>query len=75
MSSQTNDPARGNWPGKMTTLEAQDDGEYVYVHTSVEERLSMMWELCRAAFALSGAPFPTYERSQMPGRMIRSTTT
>jgi hypothetical protein len=75
MSSEPKPPERTDWPGRLTTLDAQDDGEYVYLHTTIEERLSMMWELSRAAYSLTGAPFPSYERDQMPGRMIRSTTT
>lgn len=72
MSSETDLSARGNWPGKLTRLEAQDDGEYVYLHATSEQRVSMMWELSRAAFALTGQPLPTYDRREAPGHMVRS---
>lgn len=72
MSSETDVTARRTWPGKLTSLEVQDDGEYVYLHTTSEQRVSMMWELSRAAFALTGQPLPTYERREAPGQMVRS---
>ena len=35
------------------------------------ERLAMVWALTVDAWAMSGKPFPTYTRAEMPCRMIR----
>lgn len=39
--------------------------------TSVEQRLAMVATLSRRMWELTGQPFPRYERSDMPGRVIR----
>lgn len=31
----------------------------------------MMWPLALDAWAMSGQPLPTYERSEIPGRILR----
>ena len=61
---------RAGWPGKRTTLQ-QGGEEDVSGHTTVEERLGMMWELSRGAWSLTGVAEPTYLRSQIPGRIVR----
>lgn len=39
--------------------------------TTAEERLAMLWELSGRAWALTGRPFASYRREEMPGRVIR----
>ena len=38
--------------------------------TTPSERLAMVWDLSREAWALTGLPVPTYERHEIPVRMI-----
>jgi hypothetical protein len=37
-----------------------------------EERLAMLIELSQRMWALTGLPIPSYSRSAMPGRIVRS---
>jgi hypothetical protein len=39
--------------------------------TTPGERLAMVWALSVDAWVLSGKPFPTYTRAEMPCRMVR----
>ena len=39
--------------------------------TTAEERLAMLRELTERAWRLSGQPFPTYPRHDVPGRVAR----
>lgn len=41
------------------------------VATTIEERLREMFRLSREMYLLTGRPFPTYSRAEMPGRVIR----
>lgn len=63
--------ARVSWPGLKTTLHEAPGAEDLRATTTPEQRLSMMWELARGAWALTGQPMPDYERANMPGRVIR----
>jgi hypothetical protein len=38
--------------------------------TTPSERLAMVWDLSREAWALTGLPVPTYERHQIPITMV-----
>ncbi len=40
--------------------------------TTAEERLAILRDLTERAWALSGRPFPSYPRSQMPVRVTRT---
>ena len=62
---------RASWPGGKTDLTGADGAENLADSTTVEQRLAMMWPLAVSAWALTGLPMPTYERSQIPGRVIR----
>lgn len=39
--------------------------------TTPEERIAMVWDLTARAWALTGRPFPDYERHRMPGVIRR----
>ena len=39
--------------------------------TTVRERLAMLRELTERAWRLSGQPFPTYRRQDIPVRVVR----
>ncbi len=39
--------------------------------TTIDQRLDMMWQLALDAWAFSGQPLPSYERSQIPGTITR----
>jgi len=50
--------------------EADDDIVGLARSTTPEQRFLMMWRLAADAWALTGKPFPEYERKQMPGRLL-----
>ena len=56
---------RATWTGQLRTSQtpAQLDG--------AAERLMSMWTLARDAFAV-GSEAPDYDRSTMPGRLVRA---
>ena len=60
---------RANWPVRRYDLGAEPDDEWQ--GTTVEQRLQMMWRLALDAWASSGQPLPSYERAQIPGKVIR----
>ena len=61
---------RGAWAGRVIRLE--DEGRDDRLRdTTPAERLGMMWRLALDAWASSGRPLPDYERSEVPGRMVR----
>lgn len=64
--------ARAGWAGRLTTLAASDGEEDLSATTTPEQRLAMMWELALGAWSLTGQPFPTYTRAEMPCRIIRA---
>ncbi|MBL8923753.1 MAG: hypothetical protein JNJ54_33165 [Myxococcaceae bacterium] len=68
---QTRRAARASWPGLKTNLQEAAGAEDLSATTSPEQRLAMMWELARGAWALTGQPMPDYARANMPGRVIR----
>ena len=58
---------RATWAGDLRT-----EHRAVQVdETTVEQRVAVMRELAEAGWALRGAPFPSYTRAEMPGRVIR----
>lgn len=61
---------RREWPIRRYTL-ADQPSENLAATTTPEERLAMMWELAVQAWAVSGRPFPSYERHEIPGRVLR----
>jgi hypothetical protein len=63
--------ARADWPGALTTLEAQSDAIIVR-HGTPAERVAMVWQITLDVWASSGRELPEYSRATMPGRIIRS---
>jgi hypothetical protein len=61
--------ARAGWPVAHTSLAAQLDDDLTAL--SVSERIAMVWQLTLDAWAMMGAAIPDYERSQMPGKVVR----
>ncbi len=39
--------------------------------TTVEERIAMVGVLSRRMWEITGRPFPSYSRSEMPARILR----
>jgi len=74
MSSDEEDRkrARATWPIVRVSLRAES-GEDLSASTTVEERLSMMWPLAKAAWSLAGG-VPDYPRSEAPIRISRRTS-
>ena len=62
--------ARAAWPMRRVDLRAETLTDSRY-RASIEERTALVWELTREAWALTGKPMPTYDRSEMPGTIIR----
>ncbi len=62
--------ARASWPIRRTTLD--DDADDLSDTTTADERLAMMAHLARDAWASSGMPWPSYDRADMPGRVVRN---
>lgn len=71
VEEQARRAARASWPGLKSTLADAPGAEDLRATTTPEQRLSMMWELTRGAWALTGVPMPDYARADMPGRVIR----
>lgn len=49
-----------------------EPGDDLRTETTPEERLSMMWDLAERAWLLAGRRLPDYDRTSIPGRVIRS---
>jgi hypothetical protein len=60
--------ARATWPGTSTTLQEMDEG--AYVPGTAEQRLALVTYLSDVAWALSGRPLPSPDRSTWPGRVL-----
>ena len=62
--------ARADWPVTRyrSGEEPSDDLSDV---TTPAERIAMMAELAEAAWKIAGRPLPSYERSNIPGRLFR----
>lgn len=56
---------RQNWPGGLT-----EEHEPAQLPTAIG-RLNSMWQLACDAWQYSEEPMPEYDRSTMPGKLIR----
>jgi hypothetical protein len=65
--------ARRAWPLRRYEL-GDEPGDDLSAHTTPAERLASVWSLTVLAWRLGGRSIPTYERSQMPGRIVRADT-
>jgi hypothetical protein len=63
--------ARANWPIRRLRLDEEGQGDDLSESTTAEERIAMMGSLALDAWTLTGQPFPSYKRSEMPGRVLR----
>ncbi|MFN0063692.1 MAG: hypothetical protein ACKVPX_14395 [Myxococcaceae bacterium] len=54
----------------MGTLADEHESDVDFSELPLEERFRELWRLSQAGHALSGRPFPTYRRSEMPGRLL-----
>lgn len=61
--------ARAGWPVTRTSLVDQPEDDLSAL--SVSERIAMVWQLTLDVWASTGKELPSYERSQMPGRVVR----
>jgi len=57
--------ARRRWPVRLYRL-GEEPGEDQSGLNTPEQRLSMMWDLARDAWALTGRPLPEYLRHETP---------
>ena len=55
----------------MARTNLADQPEHDLTALSASERIAMVWQLTLDAWATSGKELPSYERSQMPGRLVR----
>jgi hypothetical protein len=62
---------RASWPGAVASLRGAPEAADLSGLTTPEQRVALVWELTRGAWALSGQTFPTYSRAEMPGRVLR----
>jgi hypothetical protein len=62
--------ARQSWPVRIYRLGAEPS-ENLSATTTAEERLAMVEELSRQAWELSGRPWPSYTRAEIPVRIFR----
>jgi hypothetical protein len=60
--------ARASWPIHRYQL-GEEPSDDLSDSTTPGERIAMMWPLAVAAWQLAGRPLPTYDRSQIPGRL------
>lgn len=49
-----------------------EPGDDLSDRTTPSERLAMVWPLTVLSWRLAGRPLPDYERSEIPGRLVRS---
>ena len=57
--------ARRAWPVRVYRLGEEPGDDQSHLSTATE-RLAMMWDLARDAWALSGQPLPDYPRHETP---------
>jgi hypothetical protein len=52
-----------------------EPGDDLGAQTTASERLAMVWPLTALSWRLAGRPIPDYDRSRMPGSIVRSDAT
>jgi hypothetical protein len=62
--------ARAGWPIRRAKL-GDDDASTPAESSTASERFARIWAVTLDAWALSGAPLPTYTRAETPGRVVR----
>lgn len=61
--------ARGSLPIRRVAL--ADEQSPSVAHLDISERIAMVWSVTLDAWASSGRALPTYDRANMPGRVVR----
>ena len=59
------------WPVRIFRL-GEEPGDDLSATTTPGQRLEMVWTLRDRMWELTGRPIPTYSRSEMPIKIIRS---
>ena len=59
------------WPIRVFRL-GEEPGDDLSATTTPGQRLEMVWTLRDRMWELTGLPIPTYARSEMPIKIIRS---
>lgn len=62
---------RLTWPLRRYELGAEP-GDDLSAQTTAGERLAMVWPLTVLSWRLAGRSIPSYDRSRMPGAVVRS---
>ena len=62
--------ARAGWP-VTRYLAGEEPSDDLSEVTTPAERIAMMSELAEAAWSIAGRQLPTYDRSNIPGRLFR----
>lgn len=61
--------ARAGWTVTRTSLAQPPDDDLSAL--SISERMALVWQLTLDAWAMTGQEIPAYERSRMPGKLVR----
>ncbi len=69
-SSEQRRARRADWPVAGFRLGEEPSDDLSAVTTPVE-RVAMMWGLAETAWKLAGLPLPTYDRRNLPARLLR----
>ena len=70
-ASDDSTPASRAAARRVTWTITRGHAPAVPAETTPGQRLAMVWALSLDAWVLSGQPFPTYTRAEMPCRMVR----
>lgn len=63
--------ARQNWPVRRYRL-GEEPGDDLSATTTLEQRITMVWQLTQDAWASAGKPVPIYTRAETPIRIVPS---
>jgi hypothetical protein len=50
----------------------REPGDDLSAETTASERLAMVWPLTVLSWRLAGRVIPSYERDEIPGRLVRT---
>lgn len=64
--------ARRAMSGRMTRLDAAAASDPPVAASDPSQRIANCWALSVDAFLLSGKPWPSYDRTEAPGKIIRA---
>jgi hypothetical protein len=62
--------ARAAWQIRRVSLREEPLSD-ARDRSSVDERIARVWRLTKELWAFANLPMPTYERAEMPGRIVR----